>query len=112
MMLKRNSEVLFQNFVIVEGYWNRMMGLMGRDQLDEQQALFFDHCNWIHTCFMKFSIDCVFLDEKGVVKKIYHNIRPWRFAGPVWGAKSVIEMTAGLASKNNIQLGDHLLCGH
>lgn len=111
-MLKRNSEVLFQNLEVVEGYWNRMMGLMGRGQLDEQQALFFDHCNAIHTCFMKFSIDCVFLDEKGIVKKVYHNIRPWRMAGPVWGAKSVVEMTAGMALKNKIQLGDHLLCGH
>lgn len=112
MILKRNSEVLFQNFVVVEGYWSRMMGLMGRDQLDDQQVLFFDNCNWIHTFFMKFSIDCVFLDEKGVVKKVYYNLHPWKFAGPVWQAKSVIEMTAGLANKNNIKVGDHLICGH
>ncbi len=112
MMLKRNSEVLFQNLEVVEGYWNRFMGLMGRSHLDSQQALYFDRCNAIHTCFMKFPIDCVFLDKNGQVKKVYSNLKPWRFAGPVWGATSVVEMTAGLAEKNKIQTGDHLLCGH
>jgi hypothetical protein len=112
MKLKRNSEILIPNLQVAEGYWQRMMGLMGKKNLPSDQALFFDHCNAIQTCFMKFEIDCVFLDKNGEVKKVVHHVRPWRWVGPVWGARSVIEMSAGLASQNQIKEGDHLVCGH
>lgn len=112
MMLKRNSEILIQNLEVADKFWPRLMGLMGRADLATDQAVLFPSCNAIHTCFMKFSIDCVFLNSEGRVTKIYHELKPWKWAGPVWGAESVIELKGGFAKQNKIQEGDQLLCGH
>ncbi len=111
-MLKRNSEILIQNLEVAETFWPRLVGLMGRENLPPDRGVFFPRCNAIHTCFMKFSIDCVFLNANGQVKKIYHRLSPWKWAGPVWGASAVVELEAGSAEKLKIQEGDQLICGH
>jgi uncharacterized membrane protein (UPF0127 family) len=60
---------------------------------------------------MKFSIDCVFVDRKLRVKKIYRDVRPWRLVLPVLGASSVIEMASGTAERLKINVGDQLHVG-
>lgn len=112
MMLKRNSEVLITNLNVANTFWSRFMGLMGKSSMSSSEAIMFPKCNAIHTCFMKFSIDCVFLDKSGRVRKVYRNLAPWRLAGPVWGAAMVIELIGGSAERLNIQEGDQLICGH
>ncbi len=106
-----NSQVIFENLVYAESYVTRTVGLLGKSGLPAEEALYFPRCNAIHTFFMKFSIDCVFVDKKGAVQKIYHELKPWRFAGPVWGATAVIEMAAGMAKSKNLKIGDILECG-
>lgn len=106
-----NSEILFENLVRAESVVARTVGLLGKHELSNKEALFIRRCNAIHTCFMKFSIDCVFLDKKGTIRKIYHDVKPWRFAGPVWGATDVIEMAAGMAKIKNLNVGDTVECG-
>ncbi|MFN8847043.1 MAG: DUF192 domain-containing protein [Bdellovibrionales bacterium] len=112
MMLKRNEHILIQNVNVAKNFWPRFMGLMGKANLPDSQGVLFPKCNAIHTCFMKFSIDCIFMNEQGEVKKIYRNLRPWRLAGPVWGATQVLELNGGVADKLKIQEGEHLICGH
>lgn len=106
-----NSEVLFENLVRADSMITRGVGLLGKQGLPSDRAMYFANCYAIHTCFMKFSIDCVFVDKKGKIKKIYHDVKPWRFVGPVWGAPDVIEMAAGVARLKNLNEGDIIECG-
>jgi uncharacterized membrane protein (UPF0127 family) len=69
-------------------------------------ALLLEPCNSIHTCFMRFEIDAVFLDEAGVVVKIYNNIKPWRFILPVKNSRATLELAQGLAGKLGIKEKD------
>jgi uncharacterized membrane protein (UPF0127 family) len=88
-----------------------MVGLLGRAGLAANEALWIEDCRSIHTFFMRFEIDCVFVDQKGQIRKIYHHIKPWRMRGPVWSASAVIEMAAGQAKEKKLIEGDILACG-
>ncbi|MBO7720914.1 MAG: DUF192 domain-containing protein [Kiritimatiellae bacterium] len=80
---------------VAETFFERAKGLIGRRGLGRGRGLLIPRCNCIHTLFMRFPIDAVFLDRGGGVVKTVRNIRPWRFW--VWGgwrASSVLETEA------------------
>ncbi len=108
---KTKNQIVISQLEVAKDFWSRGKGLLGRVSLDENQGLWIHHCNSIHTYFMKFPIDCVFVDKGLKVKAVYANVTPWRLVLPVWGARSVFEMKAGSAEKNNIKVGDQLYVG-
>ncbi len=112
--LTRSSDntVLISQLRIADGFWTRLVGLLKDRQLLENEALWIHKCNWIHTLFMSFTIDCVFVDKNLKVTHISPEVKPWRMAGPALRAKSVIEMANGQAKKLNIRIGDQLHVGH
>lgn len=112
LMNANQQTVLLPDFHQAETFWSRAKGLIGRQEINDDFGLWFDHSNSIHTCFMKFSIDCVFLDKQMRVKAVFESVKPWRLIMPVWSARSVIEMKAGKAKALNIQVGDQLHVGH
>lgn len=113
MKLKKvtTSEIIFEKLIRAESVISRMVGLLGRDHLASDEAMWITNCNSIHTFFMRFAIDCVFVDKKGQIKKIYHEVKPWKIAGPVWGASAVVEMAAGQARSKNLSVGEVIECG-
>jgi len=104
----KNAELVVDQLEQATSLFERGKGLLGRDGLNEGHGLWIKPCNNIHTFFMKFKIDCVFLDEKLVIQKIAANMKPFRVAGPVWKARSVIELKAGTAEKAKLSVGDQL----
>ncbi len=102
---------LIPNLEVADDMRTRGVGLLGRSSLAEDHALWILRCNSIHTFFMKFAIDCVFVDKNLKVKAIYKDVKPWRLLLPVWGARSVFEMASGVSSKLNIRVGDQLNVG-
>jgi Uncharacterized conserved protein len=111
LMDKNSQQNLIPHLEVASNFWTRGKGLLGRSHLNEDQALWIHQCNSIHTFFMKFSIDCVFVDKNLCVKAIRTDVRPGRMVMPVWGASSVIEMRSGTAAKLNIKVGDQLHVG-
>lgn len=103
---------LTTELVIADSLVARTKGLLGKTKLNDKEILWIHSCNSIHTFFMKFPIDCVFLDKKLSVCAIRSHISPWRVVLPIFKAKSVLEMNAGMAQKLNIQIGDQLYVGH
>ena len=61
----------------------------------------------IHTFFMRFSIDAVFLSRSGHVLKVASAVKPWR-ARFCRGAYAVLELGAGEAGRRAITIGDRL----
>ncbi|WII70625.1 DUF192 domain-containing protein [Bdellovibrio sp. 22V] len=108
---KTTNQTLIPKLEVARSFAARGKGLLGRSSLAEDQALWILHCNSIHTFFMKFSIDCVFVDKNLKVKAVYQDVRPWRLVLPVWGASSVIEMASGSVSKMKLSVGDQLYVG-
>lgn len=102
------AEMIVDQLEKVTSIYKRGKGLLGRERLDDSQALWISPCNNIHTFFMKFSIDCIFLDKKMVIQKTKSNIKPYRVAGPFWKSYSVIEFQAGTIEKYKLSIGDQL----
>ena len=85
----------------------RLRGLLGRDGLDSGEGLLLKPASSIHTFFMRFPIDVVFLDRALVVLGIHDTIDPWRTASQR-GAKIVLELPAGESSRQGLAVGDQL----
>jgi uncharacterized membrane protein (UPF0127 family) len=89
-------------------FWARLKGLLGRNSLADGEAMLIEDCNGIHTCFMRFPIDVVFLDAALTVRSIQSGVKPWRF---VWGdslTRKTLELNTGFAEKCRIDVGDKL----
>jgi uncharacterized protein len=85
----------------------RMKGLLGRDSLPENEGLLLRPAGSVHTAFMRFPIDVVFLDSSDQVLDVRAEVRPWRIAA-VRGAKAVLELPAGTAARRGIEPGMRL----
>lgn len=107
MKLLKDDKVLVDNLVVAETFWSRTKGLLGRKSLPENEALWILRCNSIHTYFMKFPIDVVFVNKKMVVVDM-GTVKPGKLVLPVWRASHVIEFTEGFLKKNPVQVGDVL----
>ena len=89
----------------------RRKGLLGRDHLDPAAALVLTPCFAVHTAFMRFPLDVLFVDRNGIVVKVVRQMGPWRIAA-AWGAHTVIELAAGaVAGTREVRVGDRLYIG-
>ena len=77
-------------------FMSRLRGLMFRKGLPDGGGLLLRNCGAIHCCFMRFTIDVVYLDgQMNVIDK--ETVRPWRLGKIVKGAKHVLELAEGQA---------------
>jgi uncharacterized membrane protein (UPF0127 family) len=87
-----------------------MKGLLGRRDLPTGQGILLKPASSVHMAFMRFPIDAVFLDRDLRVVKIAADLQPWKLAGSR-GAKAVLEIPAGEASRRGLTVGDRLAVG-
>jgi uncharacterized membrane protein (UPF0127 family) len=88
----------------------RMKGLLGRKSLPPGEGVLIRPAGSIHTFFMRFPIDAVFVDRKLKIVDVVANLRPWRLAGRR-GAHAVLELPAGEAARRGLQPGERLVLG-
>ena len=92
---------------VAETLWTRTRGLLGRDGLGADEGLWIKPCNSVHTFFMKFPLDLVFLDRDLRVRRLYQNVRPNRLVLPML-AHSVIELPAGFLRSKSFNPGERV----
>lgn len=85
----------------------RMRGLLWSSPLPVNSGLWISPCNSVHTCFMSYSIDVIFLSKDGVIRKIRQNLKPWSMAA-CWGTAAVLELRSGSASLAGLRVGSRL----
>jgi uncharacterized membrane protein (UPF0127 family) len=93
--------------VVADTPLTRLRGLLGRKTLDSDAGMLLRPVKAIHTFFMRFAIDAVFVDKELGVVAVREEVRPWRMAG-ARGAKGVLELPAGEARRRGIAPGDRL----
>jgi len=89
---------LIPELMVADTFWKRSIGLMGKPGLKAGQGLLLSPCGSIHTCFMRFPIDIIFLDACNRVVQIRQTVAPWRLVWGGWKARSVIEVQSGWLS--------------
>ena len=85
----------------------RLKGLLGRPRLERGEGMLLRPAPAIHTCFMRFPIDAVFLDRDLRVLGVTPRLRPWRWARRR-GACAVLELGAGEADRLRVRQGERL----
>jgi uncharacterized membrane protein (UPF0127 family) len=103
---ERTGQTVGASVHTASGPWGSFAGLMLKKELPSGHGLLFQPARGIHTHFMRFSIDLIFLDEANRVKKVRERMVPWRFE--FTSAASVVEMNAGVAKAMDIRPGDQL----
>ncbi len=100
-----DGRVVCERCEVAASFRARSKGLLGRSGLAEGEGLLITKTSSIHTFFMRFAMDAVFLDRDLRVRAVVPAMRPSRIA---WrpGAKSVLELAAGEAARVGIQVGD------
>jgi uncharacterized membrane protein (UPF0127 family) len=85
----------------------RRKGLLGRNGLAPFSAMVLAPCAAVHTMFMRFAIDVVFVDGDGRALRVVPDLAPWRAAmSPL--AHAVIELPAGTLASREVAVGDPL----
>lgn len=90
-----------------DDFFSRGIGLLGRAGLPAGDALWLVPGKSIHTWFMRFAIDALFLDKGLTVVKVMEDMRPWRVSPWVGEAHSVLELQGG-ALRGSVAVGDRL----
>jgi hypothetical protein len=90
------------------GFWPRLVGLLGRSGLAQGEALLLEPCSSVHTAFMRFPIDVIYLDREAKVVKVAPRMKPFRMGGVLRGARSVIELPAGVIERTGTARGDEV----
>lgn len=94
---------------IAKSFIQRFKGLMLRKRLRENGGLMLLGCGSIHTCFMRFAIDAVFMDMNYKVIYTKERIKPWRLTGFVKRAYITVELPEGTVKRKDISIGDILI---
>ncbi len=100
--------VVAEEVRVADNIWSRFWGLMGRRSLAESAGLLLRPSSSVHTAFMRFPIDVVFLDRSLRVVKVVPEMKLFRVAMASGSAHSVLELNAGAAARAQVEAGDQL----
>lgn len=106
--LKKGDLTVIAEVEMGTGFLVRAFGLMGRKTLPPGRGLFLAPCSTVHTSFMRFAIDLLFVDRENRIVRIVRNVKPWRFAGGGPGAYAVVEVATGWLPQDTLRVGDQL----
>jgi uncharacterized protein len=103
-----DGRVVCERCVVAETALSRMRGLLGRARLERGEGLLLRPAGSIHTWFMRFAIDAVFVDGDDRVVRAVSDLRPWRIAA-CRGARAVVELAAGECERVGLAAGERLV---
>jgi uncharacterized membrane protein (UPF0127 family) len=111
VVIEERSTVVCEICAVADTPTRRMKGLLGRKQLPAGEGILIRPTSAIHTWFMRFPIDVVFLDSELRVLDVASELKPWRAAARR-RARAVLELAAGECSRRGLQPGDRLRVVH
>lgn len=105
---RTRDTLLGQAVEIADTSAKRRTGLLKHERLEPGHGLWIVPCESVHTFFMKFAIDLVYVDKKHIVRKVRNAVPPWRLSACL-SAHSILELPAGTAQQSGTQSGDELV---
>lgn len=107
LKVTRGSDVIAQKVGLADTFSLRLLGLMFSKDLGGKDGLLIEPCNSIHTFFMNYKLDVIFLSRDNKVVKVFKNMKPWRMTRMYFTAAKVLEMMGGSLSVE-LAAGDQL----
>ena len=108
LTLRRDDgRIISESVIVADTFRSRLRGALGYRRLDEGEGVVLRPSFSIHTWFMRFPIDVVFVDADQVVIKISEGVKPFRTAA-CRGAREVVELPAGECGRRGLAVGDRI----
>ncbi|HKD93758.1 MAG TPA: DUF192 domain-containing protein [Gaiellaceae bacterium] len=107
-VVTEDGKVVCERCEVPETAFGRARGLLGRDGLEPGEGMLIDRAGSVHTFFMRFPIDAVFLARDRTVVGVRHRLAPWRVGG-ARSAVASLELPAGRAAEVGVEKGDRLV---
>jgi uncharacterized membrane protein (UPF0127 family) len=89
-------------------FWSRGVGLLGRKSLEEGEGLLIEPCKSVHTAFMRFPIDVIYIDKEHRVVKLVPSMRAFRASAALKASHAVLELPVGAIGRSQTAVGDQL----
>lgn len=96
------------NIAQAKNLWEKTVGVIGWKDFGNKNGLLLTGTSSIHTFFVRFPLDLVFLDKKNEVIEVIKSLKPFRISPIVWKASSCLEMPTGSIERFSLQKGDKL----
>ncbi|MSQ27344.1 MAG: DUF192 domain-containing protein [Dehalococcoidia bacterium] len=104
----RTGALLAERLIVASTFWEKGWGLLGRASLPPGEGLLITPCNSIHSFFMRFRFDAVFVDREWRVVYLSRAMRPFRVSRIVGRANSIVELPEGVINATATAVGDNL----
>ena len=105
--LSAGGKVIADRLEMKDSFFGRLIGLLGRSGLKDGEGIVLKPCGQIHTFFMRFAIDAVFLSRDFEVISVIEGLKPWRISPLCFKAKYTLEVRGGYL-KGGVKAGDRL----
>lgn len=103
------NQIIAKELLVADTFYKRLKGLLGKSNLPDGTALWIKDCPSVHTFFMKFNIDVIFIDKHMRVTQVVENLKPWRFTRFFqYKNKSCIELSSLEEISTKVSRGDIL----
>ena len=99
---------LAERLRIARSMWTRTRGLLGTRELPVGEGLLIEPCNCIHSFWMRYAFDALFLNRQGEIVYTISRMKPFRASRPVFSAHSVLELPAGTIDATATSQGDRV----
>jgi hypothetical protein len=91
----KTGAIIANNLEMKDTFLGRLIGLLGKKGLNKGQGIILKPCSQVHTCFMAFAIDVVFISKDFKVLKIIKDMRAWKFSPIVLKSMYTLEVASG-----------------
>ena len=98
--------VVAQNVEVAATFWERLIGLIGRSNLKPGAGLLIEPCRSVHTFFMRFPIDVIFIDGEGRVAGLIPEMKAFCLSGEYRNVERALELPIGTIKASLTTLGD------
>jgi uncharacterized membrane protein (UPF0127 family) len=104
---REDGRVVCERCIVADRAYRRMRGLLGRRGLKPGEGMVLRPAWNVHTAFMRFPLDVVFLDSDQVVIRLERDVAPWRTVS-CRGAREVVELASGECERRGLEVGDRV----
>ena len=102
------KQVLITQGRLADTFWLRLKGLLGSAPLQAGEGLILAGEKSIHTLFMGFPIDVIYVNKQYEVVRVTSNMVPYRLGPFVSKSAYILEMPVGTIDQTSTQVGDQL----
>lgn len=106
---RTENTILAHNAILADSFISRLKGLLGKKLIPPGEALIIYPCKQIHSAFMQFSFDALFLDPDFYVLHAEQEMPPFKVSPLVRKACMVVELPAGTIKETKTQVGDKMI---